>query len=348
MFQPPYRASMTRLGTESQQRALRSTCARPTWAVLMVTASLVLGAMLASAPVAEADTFCDLSPTSDGIGIDFGQPFAAVRSSAAGQVVVMQQVLKLIPADAPNYVRVLFAGDLAIAKQTIKVASAAQAKRLARQSVAVVSSVSGRAAVKWLEGRCRVPDTIDVVTIGPDTKVAKSTTPTTARPNPARASTPPGSGPATAFDPCAIIPSQLAATVLGAGPGNGDSTATMNGGQCSYGTDGGGLIVTTVIGMSALGKTAKEAVMNANASALASKARDTKGEVIYDTLPGIGDGAFVIGSGASADKAFTSASLTFYTGDTWVSILLSYHPATRNPVTEIILLARSVAPLVPR
>ncbi len=69
---------------------------------------------------------------------------------------------------------------------------------------------------------------------------------------------------------------------------------------------------------------------------------------IYDTLPGIGDGAFVIGTGSSPDKAFTSASLAFYTGDTLVVILLSFHPATRNPIPQVTNLAKAVAPLTPR
>ena len=295
---------------------------------------------------AKADTFCDLAPTSAGIGIDFAQPFAQIRSSATAQLPFFRGVAKLLPADAPKAVRSLFAGDLAVVASATKLNSAVEAKRLARQSLALSTSVSGRAAVKWLEGRCRVPDTIDVVTIGPDSKATKVTSPTTSPPNPARVT--PTTATGGPFDPCSIIPAQLAATALGTDPGPGDSNPTRTGGQCSYGTDAGGLIVTIVRGPFALGKTAKDAVLNANTAALASKARDTKGDVIYNTLPGIGDGAFVIGTGASPDKAFTSASLTFYKGDTWVTLLLSYTPATRDPVTQITSLAKSVAPLVPR
>ena len=304
-------------------------------------------AAVVAAP-AQADTFCDLSPTSAGIGIDFAQPFAQIRSSATAQLPFFRGVAKLLPADAPKSVRALFAGDLAVVAAAARLTSAVEAKRLARQSLALSTSVSGRAAVKWLEGRCRVPDTIDVVTIGPDNKATKTTSPTTSPPNPSRVAAPPTPTTGGPFDPCSIIPPQLAATALGADPGPGESTSTRTGGQCSFGTAGGGLIVTIVRGPSALGKTAKDAVLSANTAALASKARDTKGVVIYNTLPGIGDGAFVIGTGASPDKAFTSASLTFYKGDTWVTLLLSYTPATRDPVTQITSLAKSVAPLVPR
>ena len=148
--------------------------------------------------------------------------------------------------------------------------------------------------------------------------------------------------------PCSVITRQNATAALGADPGPGDSTSTPAGGQCSYGTDGGGIILNIVKGPSALGNNAKAAVTRMTASALASKAKDTKGDVIYDTLPGIGDGAFVIGTGSSPDKAFTSASLAFNTGDTLVTILLSFHPATSNPVTQVTNLAKAVAPLVPR
>ena len=162
--------------------------------------------------------------------------------------------------------------------------------------------------------------------------------------NPPRSVAPTTSPAARTSDPCSIIPSRLAAVALGADPGPSDATTVLNGGQCSYGNDIGGIIVTIVRGPSALGKSAKDAVNEGNARALSALAEDPKPDVIYNTLPGIGDGAFVIGTGSSPDKAFTSASLAFYAGDTMVTILLSFHPATRNPVTEIISLAKSVAP----
>ena len=307
---------------------------------------LASGVAVVASP-AKADTFCDLSPTSAGIGIDFSQPVAQIRSSATAQLPFFRSVSKLLPAPAPKSVRALFAGDLAVVTSATKVNTAVEAKRLARQSIALSTSLSGRAAVKWLEGHCRVPDTIDIVTIGPDNKATKTTSPTTSPPNPSRVAAPPTPTTGGPFDPCSIIPPQLAATALGADPGPGESTSTRTGGQCSFGTAGGGLIVTIVRGPSALGKTAKDAVFNANTGALTSKARDTKGDVIYNTLPGIGDGALVIGTGTSPDKAFTSASLTFYKADTFVTLFLSYTPATRNPVTAITTLAKSVALLVP-
>lgn len=307
---------------------------------------LVPAAAAFVASPAQADTFCDLAPTNAGIGIDFAQPFPQIRSSATAQLPFFRGVAKLLPADAPKSVRALFAGDLAIVTSAAKVSSAVEAKRLSRQSIALSTSVSGRAAEQWLEGHCRVPDTIDVVTIGPGAKAAKVTSPTTGPPNPARGT--PTAATGGPFDPCSIVPAQLAATALGTDPGPGDATRTPTGGQCSYGTDAGGLIVTIMRGPSALGKTAKDAVMSANTAALASKARDTKGVVIYNTLPGIGDGAFVIGTGASPDKAFTSATLAFYKGDAWVNLFLSYTPASRDPVIQITSLANSVAPLVAR
>ncbi len=328
-----------------------SSCARQVGRSLrfaVVLGMLVPGVVAVTVSPARADTFCDLSPTSAGIGIDFAQPTAQIRSSATAQLPFFRGVAKLLPSDAPKSVRALYAGDLSVVARAAKVSTAAEVERLARQSFALSTSASGRAAVKWLEGRCRVPDTIDVVTIGPDNKATKATSPTTGPPNPARVATPPTSTAGGPFDPCSIIPAQLAATALGADPGPGDSTSTRTGGQCSYGTDAGGLIVTIVRGPLALGKTAKDAVLSANTVALASKARDTKGDLVYNTLPGIGDGAFVIGTGASPDKAFTSASLTFYKGDSWVTLLLSYTPAVRDPVTQITSLAKSVAPLVSR
>lgn len=107
-----------------------------------------------------------------------------------------------------------------------------------------------------------------------------------------------------------------------------------------------GLIVTMVKGPLPNGMTAKEWVTNANAAALAGIAKATQ-PVIYNTLTGIGDGAFVTGTGADPTKAFTSASLTFYVRDTFVTLLLSFTPATSEPVPSVTALARLVAPLVP-
>ena len=69
-----------------------------------------------------------------------------------------------------------------------------------------------------------------------------------------------------------------------------------------------------------------------NASALGQKATDTKGDVMYDTLPAVADGAFVIGHGSNPGK-FSAASLAFYAGDTLVTILLTFDPppSARSP-----------------
>ena len=55
-------------------------------------------------------------------------------------------------------------------------------------------------------------------------------------------------------------------------------------------------------GRTSLGLNGKEAGTRMKASALASKARDTEGDVVYDTLPGIRDGAFVIGAGSTVQS----------------------------------------------
>lgn len=313
---------------------------------VLVIGSLFVGALGFSMPAARADTFCDLSRTSDGVGIDFGRPLAEIRSSASATLPFFQKIAEFLPVDTPKSVRSLYAGDLRIVAAAAKVTTTKQAQQLARQSIALSKSASGRAAVKWITGRCAEPD---IIAIGPDTKAPKTTTPPTKPANPTRQTTPTQTNtPAGRFDPCSVLTRRDATTALGAEPDPGDSTPTRAGGQCSYGTDGGGIILNIVKGPSALGSNAKEAVTRMNASALASKANDTKGDIIYNTLPGIGDGAFVIGTGSSADKAFTSASLAFYTGDTLVTILLSFHPATSNPVTQVTNLAKAVAPLVPR
>ena len=184
-----------------------------------------------------------------------------------------------------------------------------------------------------------------------DVRTARYVKPRPRRPvrvNAPRSVATPPSQAAKTFDPCSIIPPRFAAAALGADPGPGAATTVPNGGQCSYGNDVGAIIVSIVRGPSALGKTAKDAVNNGIAKTLAGTAENQNPDVIFNTLTGIGEGAFVIGTGSSPDKGFTSASLTFYTGDTYVSILLSFHPATQNPVTQITALARSVAPLVPR
>ena len=314
-----------------------------------VVGSLVVGVLGIATPSAQADTFCDLSPTAEGVGIDFSRPLAEIRTSASNRLPFFQNIIKALPANTPKSVRALYAGDLRIVTAAQKVTTTKQTQQLAQQSVALSTTTSGRAAVKWITKRCSIPDTIDVITIGPDTKVPKTTTPPTKPANPARQTTPTSAkAPTGTFNPCSIITRQNATTALEADPGAGDSTATPAGGQCSYSTDGGAIILNVVKGPSALGNSAKEAVNRINASALASKAQDTKGEIIYDTLPGIGDGAFVIGTGTSPDKGFTSASLAFYKGDTLVTILLSFHPADRNPVTHVTNLAKTVATLLPR
>ena len=317
------------------------------WIGTFAIGSLVIGALGFSVQVARADTYCDLSPTSEGIGIDFGHPLAEVRLSASTRLPFFQNIAKFLPADTPNSVRSLYAGDLRIVAAATRATTAKQAQLLARQSVALSTSASGRAAVKWITGRCAVPDTADVIAIGPETTVSKRTAPPTKPANPARQTAPPRPNPtAGTFDPCSIVLRQAATQALGADPGPGDSTPTKAGGQCSFGSDGGAIILNIVKGPSSVGNTAREAVSRMNASALASKAQDTTGEVIYDTVPGIGDGAFVIGTGSSPDKGFTSGSLAFYKGDTLVTILLSFHPATRDPISQVTNLGRAVAPLV--
>lgn len=343
-----------------QRRQPQTLLARRVWTVLarrgwrrlpvvgsFVVGSLVIGVLGVAAPSVGADTFCDLSPTAEGVGIDFSRPLAEIRSSASNRLPFFQTIINALPANTPKFVRSLYAGDLRIVTAAQKVTTTKQAQQLAQQSVALSTTTLGRAAVKWITKRCAVPDTIDVITIGPDTKVPKTTTSPTNPANPARQTTP-TSAKASTFNPCSIITRQDATTALEADPGPGDSTPTPGGGQCSYGTDGGAIILNVVKGPSALGNSAKEAVNRMNAGALASKAQDTKGEIIYDTLPGIGDGAFVIGTGTSPDKGFTSASVAFYKGDTLVTILLSFHPADRNPVTQVTNLAKTVATLVPR
>lgn len=313
---------------------------RSTLVGLLVTASLALTGVLASPLQARADSFCD-SPTSTGVGIDFTQTPNSIRLSAASLLSTFQQLAKRVPPDAPKYVRLLLAADLVLVTKATKVTSTTEANGLARHAVALSTSVSGRAAVKYLFVKCNLPDPVD------ETDAPKTTQPATRSPNPARATptptTPAASGTA---DPCSIIPQQLAATALGTDPGPGESVPTPQGGQCSYGTDGGGLIVTMVKGPLPNGMTAKEWVTNANAAALAGIAKATQ-PVIYNTLTGIGDGAFVAGTGADPTKGFTSASLTFYVRDTFVTLLLSFTPATSEPVPRVTALARSVAPLVP-
>ena len=315
----------------------------------LVVGSLVLGAFGFNVPSARADTFCDLSPTAEGVGIDFGRPLTEIRSSATARLPFFQKIAKFLPADTPKSVHSLYAGNERIVAAAAKVTTTKQAQQLARQSFALNTSASGRTAVKWITGRCAAPDTIEIVSIAADTKVPKTTTPPTRPANPARQTAPASAqAPLGKIDPCSVITRRDATQALGADPGSGDATPTPAGGQCSYGTDGGGIILNIVKGPSALGTTAKEAITHMNASALASKANDAKGDIVYDTLPGIGDGAFVIGTGSSPDKAFTSASLAFYTGDTLVTILLSFHPATRNPISQVTNLAKAVAPLTPR
>jgi len=312
---------------------------RTRWTALVLTVLLAIGLTVINAPAARADSFCD-SPTSEGVGIDFTQTPNSIRLSAAALLSTFEQLAKRLSSDTPKYVRVLLATDLAIVTKATKVTSVAEAKRLARQAVALSTSVSGRAAVKYLFVKCNAPDPVD------DTKAPKTTTPATRPPNPARGTpTPTGAAAKSGFDPCSIVPQRLAATALGVDPGPGDSTPSLQGGQCSYGNDVGSIIVTIVKGPSTLGSTAKEAIP-ANASALAGIAKATQ-PVIYNTLTGIGDGAFVTGTGADPEKAFTSASLTFYIRDTFVTILLSFTPATTEPVPRVTALAKSVAPLVP-
>lgn len=313
---------------------------RTRWTALVLTVSLAIGLTVINAPAARADSFCD-SPTSEGVGIDFTQTPNSIRLRAAALLSTFEQLAKRLSSDTPKYVRVLLATDLAIVTKATKVTSVAEAKRPARQAVALSTSVSGRAAVKYLFVKCNAPDPVD------DTKAPKTTTPATRPPNPARGTpTPTGAAAKSGFDPCSIVPQRLAATALGGDPGPGDSTLTLQGGQCSYGNDVGSIIVTIVKGPSILGSTAKEAVMTTSAGALAGIAKATQ-PVIYNTLTGIGDGAFVTGTGADPEKAFTSASLTFYIRDTFVTILLSFTPATTEPVPRVTALAKSVAPLVP-
>ena len=348
---PP--GQLSRRGKQSRRHVigagwLMPSAVRQTWraaTALILTTLLVIGGTVAVTPAARADSFCDTA-TSDGIGIDFTQPPNMIRSSATALLSSFQQAVKNTPPDAPKSVRILLAAHLALVTKATKVNSAAEAKRLARQSVALSTSVSGRAAVKWLSARCNPPHPVDDTT-ATKTTTTKTTAPATRPPNPARGTpTPTTPNAQGTFDPCTIIPRQLAATALGVDPGPGESTPTPQGGQCSYGNDVGSIIVSMVKGPSRLGKTAKEAVEKANVAAMDATA-DATHPVIYHTLTGIGDGAFVAGTGADPTKGFTSASLMFYVGDTFVTILLSFTPATTEPVPRVTALAKSVALLVP-
>ena len=321
---------------------------RRRWTGLFVSASVVIGAIWVAAPSARADTFCDLSPTSEGVGIDFGQPMATIRSSASARLPFFQGVGKLLPADAPKSVRSLLASDALLVAKAAKVTTTNEAILLARRSVALSSSASGRAAVKWIAKKCSPPDTIETVYVGADAKAPKTATLPTRPANPARSAAAPSSpAPAGTFDPCSVITRQDATAALGTDPGAGDSTPTPAGGQCQYATDVGAINLNVVKGPSTLGKTAKDAVLRMNESALGQKATDTKGDVIYDTLPGIADGAFVIGHGSNPGK-FSAASMAFYAGDTLVTIFLTLDPATLSPVTQVTNLAKAVALQLPR
>ena len=253
-----------------------------------------------------------------------------------------------MPPDAPKSVRSLLASGALLVAKAAKVTTTNEATQLARRSVALSSSASVRAAVKWIAKRCSPPDTIETVYVGADAKAPKTATLPTRPANPARAAAVPSRpAPADTFDPCSVITRQDATAALGFDPGPGDSTPTPAGGQCQYATDAGAINLNVVKGPSKLGKNAKDAVFRMNASALGQKATDTKGDVIYDTLPGVADGAFVIGHGSNPGK-FSAASLAFYAGDTLVTILLTFHPATLSPVTQVTNLAKTVALQLPR
>lgn len=90
----------------------------------LVVGLLVMATLGLSVPSARADTFCDLSPSADGVGIDFGRPLAEIRSSATARLPFFQKIAKFLPANAPKSVRSLYADDERIVAGAAKVTTA--------------------------------------------------------------------------------------------------------------------------------------------------------------------------------------------------------------------------------
>ena len=68
----------------------------------LVVGLLAMATLGLSVPSAPADTFCDLSPTADGVSIDFGRPLAEIRSSATARLQFFQKIASSYPPTRPS------------------------------------------------------------------------------------------------------------------------------------------------------------------------------------------------------------------------------------------------------
>lgn len=307
----------------------------PRWTPLVVTTLLVFGGTLANAPAARADTFCDLSPTSDGVGIDFAQPLDTLRSYAVAVLPFYQHVAKLLPSNAPKSIRLLFAGDLVVVTKATKVTSTAEAKRLAHQSLALSTSASGRAAIKWLVERCNAPDPPDSGV--PDTKATKPTTPPTRPLNPARATTAPKvpvapGGAKPALDPCSLVTEAEATAALGADPG---LARRPDASQCVYGPGFADTSSATLtVAVAPYGKDAFAAT-----ATMASDVRPEIGE--YYQAVTVADRAFNFGKTDDKNPA-DSSTVNFLKGDRVVVVnIFSPSGGARGHVLAVAITAAS-------
>ncbi len=322
------------IATQKHQRdARRADRDRTRWTALVLTTFLVIGGTVGVESAARADSFCD-SPTSEGVGIDFTQTPNSIRLRAAALLSTFQRLASRLSSDAPKYVRVLLAADLVLVKKATKVTSAAEAKRLGRQSVALTTSVSGRAAVKYLFVQCNLPDAVD------DTTPPKPTTPTTRPLNPARGTpTPIRPAPSGALDPCSLVTEKEATAALGSDPGPARRPDSL---QCVYGP---GFADTTVPTLTVAAFPRGNAGKSAFDGGLggASHIHPEIGE--FWQAVSVADFAYMFGKAALSDDATypgDSATVNFLKGDQFVAVnILNPSGGARSHVVAVAVIAAS-------
>ena len=283
----------------------------------------LFGVVVMEAPSARADTFCDLSPSADGVAIDFSQPLAAIRAAALQVLPFWRVIGTFLPAGAPKSVRSLFAADAALVAKAAKVTTAKEARQLASRSVALSSSPSGKAAVAWLLKRCSAPDPQETPDSSLPTKAVPSGVPKV--PTAPGAANPP-------LDPCLLVTRADATAALGADPG---AARRPDQSQCVYGPGFGDTTVATLtVALAPYGKDAFAAT-----ATLASNVRAEIGEY-YQTVS-VADRAFMFGKSDDTNPA-DSATVSFLKGDRVVVVnIFSPGGAARGHVLAVAVIAAS-------